>query len=66
MIAGFPTETEQDHQDTLSLMEYVKHNFICTPTLNVLEHWGRKMEDDVIEEKQSETTTRTKQNMDTI
>jgi tRNA-2-methylthio-N6-dimethylallyladenosine synthase len=27
MIAGFPTETEQDHQDTLSLMEYVKYNF---------------------------------------
>jgi tRNA-2-methylthio-N6-dimethylallyladenosine synthase len=24
MIAGFPTETEEDHQDTLSLMEYVK------------------------------------------
>ena len=27
MIAGFPTETEQDHQDTMSLMEYVKYNF---------------------------------------
>jgi tRNA-2-methylthio-N6-dimethylallyladenosine synthase len=27
MIAGFPTETEQDHKDTLSLMEYVKYNF---------------------------------------
>ena len=27
MIAGFPTETEQDHQDTLSLMEYVKYDF---------------------------------------
>jgi tRNA-2-methylthio-N6-dimethylallyladenosine synthase len=25
MITGFPTETEQDHQDTLSLMEYVKY-----------------------------------------
>jgi tRNA-2-methylthio-N6-dimethylallyladenosine synthase len=23
MITGFPTETEEDHQDTLSLMEYV-------------------------------------------
>jgi tRNA-2-methylthio-N6-dimethylallyladenosine synthase len=22
MITGFPTETEEDHQDTLSLMEY--------------------------------------------
>jgi len=27
MIIGFPTETEQDHQDTLTLMEYVKYNF---------------------------------------
>jgi len=27
LISGFPTETEQDHQDTLSLMDYVKYNF---------------------------------------
>ncbi len=27
MIAGFPTESEEDHQDTLSLMEYVKYDF---------------------------------------
>ena len=27
LIAGFPTETEQDHQDTLSLMDYVKYDF---------------------------------------
>ncbi len=27
MIAGFCGETEQDHQDTLSLMEYVKYDF---------------------------------------
>ncbi|WP_425234570.1 tRNA (N6-isopentenyl adenosine(37)-C2)-methylthiotransferase MiaB [Ulvibacterium sp.] len=27
MIAGFPTETEEDHRDTLSLMEYVKYDF---------------------------------------
>ena len=27
MIAGFPEETEQDHQDTLSLMDYVKYDF---------------------------------------
>ncbi len=27
MIVGFPTETEEDHQDTLSLMEYVKYDF---------------------------------------
>jgi len=27
MITGFPTETEEDHKDTLSLMHYVKYNF---------------------------------------
>ena len=27
MICGFPTETEEDHQDTLSLMNYVKYSF---------------------------------------
>ncbi len=27
MMTGFPTETEEDHQDTLSLMEYVKYDF---------------------------------------
>ncbi|MEN8790055.1 MAG: tRNA (N6-isopentenyl adenosine(37)-C2)-methylthiotransferase MiaB [Flavobacteriaceae bacterium] len=27
MIAGFPGESEEDHQDTLSLMEYVKYDF---------------------------------------
>lgn len=27
MITGFPTETEDDHRDTLSLMEYVKYDF---------------------------------------
>ncbi|MBI6115522.1 tRNA (N6-isopentenyl adenosine(37)-C2)-methylthiotransferase MiaB [Salegentibacter maritimus] len=27
LIVGFPTETEQDHKDTLSLMDYVKYDF---------------------------------------
>ena len=27
MIAGFPTETDQDHKDTLDLMDYVKYDF---------------------------------------
>ncbi len=27
MITGFPTETEEDHKDTLTLMEYVKYDF---------------------------------------
>jgi tRNA-2-methylthio-N6-dimethylallyladenosine synthase len=26
-MTGFPTETEEDHQDTLSLMNYVKYAF---------------------------------------
>ncbi|MCF1422559.1 tRNA (N6-isopentenyl adenosine(37)-C2)-methylthiotransferase MiaB [Mangrovimonas futianensis] len=51
MIAGFPTETEQDHQDTLSLMEYVKYDFGFMFAYS--ERPGtmaeRKMEDDVPE-----------------
>ena len=27
IIAGFPTETEKDHKDTLTLMDYVKYDF---------------------------------------
>lgn len=27
IICGFPTESEEDHKDTLSLMEYVKYSF---------------------------------------
>jgi tRNA-2-methylthio-N6-dimethylallyladenosine synthase len=27
LICGFPSESEQDHLDTLSLMEYVKYSF---------------------------------------
>ncbi|MGC1631492.1 MAG: tRNA (N6-isopentenyl adenosine(37)-C2)-methylthiotransferase MiaB [Gelidibacter sp.] len=52
MISGFPTETEADHQDTLSLMEYVKYNFGYMFTYS--ERPGtlaeRKLEDDVPEE----------------
>ncbi|WMI68280.1 tRNA (N6-isopentenyl adenosine(37)-C2)-methylthiotransferase MiaB [Mangrovimonas sp. YM274] len=49
MISGFPTETEEDHQDTLSLMEYVKYDFGFMFAYS--ERPGtlaeRKMEDDV-------------------
>jgi tRNA-2-methylthio-N6-dimethylallyladenosine synthase len=52
LIAGFPTETEQDHQDTLSLMEYVKYNFgyMFAYSERPGTMAGRKMEDDVPEE----------------
>ena len=52
MIAGFPTETEQDHQDTLSLMEYVKYNFGYMYSYSERPGTlaGRKMLDDVSDE----------------
>ncbi|WP_407556202.1 tRNA (N6-isopentenyl adenosine(37)-C2)-methylthiotransferase MiaB [Winogradskyella sp. 4-2091] len=51
LIAGFPTETEEDHQDTLSLMDYVKYNFgyMFTYSERPGTLAGRKMEDDVPE-----------------
>ncbi|NUY81772.1 tRNA (N6-isopentenyl adenosine(37)-C2)-methylthiotransferase MiaB [Flavobacterium sp. MAH-1] len=52
MITGFPTETEQDHQDTLSLMEYVNYDygfmFAYSERPGTLA--ARKLEDDVPEE----------------
>ncbi|MCM4155568.1 tRNA (N6-isopentenyl adenosine(37)-C2)-methylthiotransferase MiaB [Gramella sp. AN32] len=52
IITGFPTETEEDHQDTISLLEYVKYNFGYMFTYS--ERPGtlaeRKLEDDVPEE----------------
>ena len=52
MIAGFPTETEEDHQDTLSLMAYVKYNFgyMYSYSERPGTMAGRKMTDDVAEE----------------
>ncbi|MCK0157327.1 tRNA (N6-isopentenyl adenosine(37)-C2)-methylthiotransferase MiaB [Cellulophaga sp. F20128] len=51
MIAGFPTETEEDHQDTLSLLEHVKYDFGYMYSYS--ERPGtmaaRKLEDDVPE-----------------
>ena len=52
IITGFPTETEQDHQDTLSLMSYVKYNFGYM--FSYSERPGtlaeRKMDDDIPED----------------
>lgn len=49
MISGFPTETEADHQDTLSLMEYVKYDFgfmfMYSERPGTLA--ARKLEDDI-------------------
>jgi len=52
LIAGFPSETEADHQDTLSLMEAVKYGFGYMYSYSVRPGTlaGRKMEDDVTEE----------------
>ncbi|MEM7185947.1 MAG: tRNA (N6-isopentenyl adenosine(37)-C2)-methylthiotransferase MiaB [Bacteroidota bacterium] len=52
MISGFPTETEEDHQDTLSLMEYVKYDFgfmfMYSERPGTLA--ARKLEDDIPQE----------------
>ncbi len=52
LIAGFPTETEEDHQDTLSLMDYVQYHFGFM--FSYSERPGtmaeRKFEDDISEE----------------
>tara|TARA_R110001592_G_scaffold72390_2_gene221113 strand:+ start:87519 stop:88973 length:1455 start_codon:yes stop_codon:yes gene_type:complete len=49
MIAGFPTETEEDHQETLSLMDIVRYDygymFYYSERPNTFA--ARKMEDDV-------------------
>ncbi len=52
MISGFPTETEEDHKDTLTLMEYVKYDFgfmfMYSERPGTLAE--RKLEDDIPEE----------------
>jgi tRNA-2-methylthio-N6-dimethylallyladenosine synthase len=52
IIAGFCTETEEEHQDTLSIMHYAKYNFAYT--FSYSERPGtlaaRKYEDDVPED----------------
>ncbi|MFK7900501.1 MAG: tRNA (N6-isopentenyl adenosine(37)-C2)-methylthiotransferase MiaB [Cyclobacteriaceae bacterium] len=52
MIAGFCTETEEEHQDTLSLMEYVKYdfgyNFFYSERPGTLA--AKKFKDDIPEE----------------
>ncbi|RMB56540.1 tRNA (N6-isopentenyl adenosine(37)-C2)-methylthiotransferase MiaB [Dokdonia sinensis] len=49
MITGFPTETEEDHKDTLALMEYVRYDygfmFYYSERPGTMAE--RKMEDDI-------------------
>ncbi len=51
MIVGFPTETEDDFQDTVALMNYVKYNFgyMYKYSERPGTMAGRNMEDDVPE-----------------
>lgn len=51
IISGFCTETEEDHQDTLSLMEYVKYDFgfMFNYSERPNTQAQRKLEDDVPE-----------------
>ncbi|HEY9186035.1 MAG TPA: tRNA (N6-isopentenyl adenosine(37)-C2)-methylthiotransferase MiaB [Salegentibacter sp.] len=51
IITGFPTETEEDHQDTLSLMKYVKYHFgfMFAYSERPGTMAARKLEDDVPE-----------------
>ena len=52
IIVGFPTETEADFQDTVSLMAYVKYNFgyMYKYSARPGTMAGRNMKDDVPEE----------------
>lgn len=52
MIAGFPTETEEDHEATLSLMEEVKYDFgyMFYYSERPNTYAARKLEDDVPQE----------------
>ncbi|NVK05780.1 MAG: radical SAM protein, partial [Flavobacteriia bacterium] len=52
IIAGFPTETEEDHQDTLSLMKEVEFDFgyMFYYSERPNTYAARKLEDDIPEE----------------
>lgn len=59
MIIGFPTETEEDHQETMSLMDYVKYSFgyMYKYSERPGTMAGRTMKDDVPEETKSRRLT---------
>ncbi len=80
MIVGFPTETEADHKDTVSLMNHVKYHFGYMFTYS--ERPGtmaeRKMEDDIpeadkkrrlaeiVELQQKHSGIRTREHLNTV
>ena len=49
MITGFPTETEEDHQDTLSLMRHARYDygFMFAYSERPGTMAGRRMDDDI-------------------
>jgi tRNA-2-methylthio-N6-dimethylallyladenosine synthase len=55
MIAGFCTETEEDHQDTLSLMDYVKYDYGYMFSYSERPNTpaAKKLKDDISEETKS-------------
>lgn len=55
IIAGFCTETEEEHKETLSLMEYVKYDFAYMFKYSERPNTAaaKKFEDDVSEEEKS-------------
>ena len=73
IIAGFPTETDQDHQDTLDLMDYVKYDFgfmfayserpgtLASRKIedNVPEHIKKRRLSQIIEKQQKHSQIRT-------
>ena len=80
MIVGFPTETEVDHKDTMSLMTYVKYNFgyMFTYSERPGTMAGRNMEDnvpepikkrrlqDIVDLQRVHSEIRTKEHLNTI
>lgn len=80
MIIGYPTETEEDHKDTLSLMNHVKYNFGYMFTYSerpgtlaerktdddVPEEVKKKRLSEVIQQQQKDSLYRTQQHLNTI
>src|SRR5699024_4204210 len=59
IMTGFPTETDEDHKDTLSLMERVKYDFgyMFAYSERPGTYAARKIEDDVPEQVKKQRLT---------